>query len=304
MSTLSLDRIRRGLQSPNLFLREGNRLYYRFSVKFSTNNRDVDIFAEDWDNLLILDACRFDIFSDHHTLPGQLESKISPASSTVEFLEHQIGNRTLLDTVYVTANPQLYRNRDHLSAEFHDEIHIWKEEGWDEELRTVLPETVTEYALRANREYPNKRLLIHYIQPHYPFLGPTGRKYFEGGKLDFWQDLMTGKKEYDPDVLWDAFVENLKIAMPAVRDAMQSLEGKTVVTADHGQMLGERSWPFPIREYGHPRGIYTEELVKVPWLIYERGERREIRDEPQRHPCDTDVESDVITDRLESLGYK
>lgn len=304
MGTLSLDRIRRGLRSPNLFLREANRLYYRISAKLSANTRGVDIFAEDWDDLLILDACRFDMFSDNYTLPGQLETRISPASSTVEFLEYQIGNRKLLDTVYVTANPQLYRNRDRQSAEFHDEIHIWKEEGWDEELRTVRPETVTEYATRANKEYPNKRLLVHYIQPHYPFLGPTGRKYFEGGKLDFWQDLMTGKKEYDPDVLWDAFVENLEIAMPAVRDAMESLEGKTVVTADHGQMIGERSWPFPIREYGHPRGIYTEELVKVPWLIYEQGERREIRDEPQRHPRDTDIESDVVTDRLESLGYK
>jgi hypothetical protein len=41
----------------------------------------------DWDNMVILDACRFDIFRDHSTLEGQLESMISVGDYTWEWME-------------------------------------------------------------------------------------------------------------------------------------------------------------------------------------------------------------------------
>lgn len=44
-------------------------------------------------------------------------------------------------------------------------------------------------------------------------------------------------------------------------------DGTTVVTSDHGNHLGEFATPFPIRLYGHPEGIRTPELIRVPWLV-------------------------------------
>lgn len=42
-------------------------------------------------------------------------------------------------------------------------------------------------------------------------------------------------------------------------------------------MLNERARPFPIREWGHPSGIYTSQLVRVPWLVCDHdGERKDI----------------------------
>ena len=48
---------------------------------------------QDWDNVIILDACRFDIFSELNHIPGNLECKISNASSSDEFFEKNLGKR-------------------------------------------------------------------------------------------------------------------------------------------------------------------------------------------------------------------
>src|SRR6056297_1717045 len=107
-----LSQLRRGLSTPSLFLREANRLYYRRMNRWSHNVNGIDIFSEDWDNFVILDACRYDIFRNQSELPGHLESRTSKGSSTVEFLKANFDGRDLRDTVYVTANPQLYWKRD------------------------------------------------------------------------------------------------------------------------------------------------------------------------------------------------
>jgi hypothetical protein len=86
---------------------------------------------------------------------------------------------------------------------------------------------------------------------------------------------------------------------------METLSGKTVVTADHGQMIGERSFPIPFHEHGHPPGIYTEELLSVPWLVHTNGPRREITAEelPTREQAD-DGDETVVSERLRHLGYR
>jgi hypothetical protein len=245
------------------------------------------------------------MFATHNDLQGRLESRISRASATKEFLKANFDGRDLRDTVYVTASPILYRNRDRVDVDFHHVYNIWKEDGWDDQYRTVLPETVTEYAKEANERFPDKRLLIHFLQPHYPFIGPTGRKHFDLDQLNFrWRDVMTGSLEIDDGILWSAFVENLELVLPHVEELLNCLEGKTVVTADHGQMMGERSWPLPHREYGHPPGIYTKQLVKVPWFIGEYETRRDVVSEVATDENrEGSVDDDVVEDRLKQLGY-
>lgn len=197
----------------------------------------------------------------------------------------------------------LYRNRDKVDVEFYDIIDIWKEEGWDEESRTVLPETVNEVALRAAERYPNKRLLIHYLQPHFPFIGPLGREQFDGDRLNFrWMDMTTGKLGTDPDVVRAAYRENLELVLPYVDTLLHSLQGKTVVTSDHGQMLGERGFPIPVPGYGHPPGIYNDALTRVPWHEYTNGSRKQITAEEPTLEHD-DVDDSIVSDRLEHLGY-
>jgi hypothetical protein len=82
----------------------------------------------------------------------------------------------------------------------------------------------------------------------------------------------------------------------------EKLDGKTVVTADHGEMLGARSSPVPVTEYAHPARNYVPELVKVPWLVFE-GDRRTVTAE---EPLDYREKQDIHASsekRLKALGY-
>jgi hypothetical protein len=310
-----LRQLRRALDHPKLLVRELNRLYHTRLNRRPYNPDGIDIVAADWDNLFILDACRYDAFATQSDLPGQLERRRSRGSMTAEFLKANFDGREMHDTVYVTATPMFYwnRNRGDVEATFHHDINVWRDEGWNDEFNTVLPETMVEYTKRAAEEYPNKRLLVHFVQPHFPAIGPTGRERPELNSLQVWDEIDTGDLDLPDSVLRQAFRENLDAVLPHVADLMETLSGKTVVTADHGQMLGERSFPLPFREYGHPPGIYTDELLTVPWLAHTNGPRREIvaeapDSEPERGdetgPADmNDVDEDVVTDRLEDLGY-
>jgi hypothetical protein len=260
--------------------------------------------------LVILDACRYDLFRDNWDYPGELQRRTSRASATAEFLFANFDGCDLRDTVYVTASPQLYRNEDKLDCTFHSVVNVWSEDGWNENLGTVKPETVTKYAKRAVADYPDKRLIVHYIQPHFPFIQSDTD--FDKGHLDkpvserednMWIQMMKGNLAVSRNEVWQLYQDNLLTTLPHVYDLLDETSGKSVVTADHGNIIGERAFPIPIREWGHPRGIYTEELVTVPWLVHNSGQRRSIKpSEPVRDT--TDIEDSVVEDRLEQLGYK
>lgn len=299
--------LRRGLNNPKLLLREMNKLYFSRGRRYKFNRSGVDIFEEDWDNLLILDACRYDMFAEHATLPGRLEKRRSRGSSTREFLRGNFAERDLTDTVYVTANPQLSRHHERLDPALHAVRNVWHGDGWDDDVGTVPPETTTECAREVSEQFPDKRLVVHYIQPHYPFIEADTD--FDKGQLEdedtppsFWQRIMRGTLDVPADTIWEAYVENLERALPHVESLVEDLPGKTVVTSDHGNMVGERSFPIPIREWGHPAGQYTDELVEVPWHVVDSESRKRIVAElPERESDDSD-DGDV-TERLRDLGY-
>ncbi|WP_122089312.1 alkaline phosphatase family protein [Halalkalicoccus subterraneus] len=301
-------RLRRALHNPVLFLRGINRLFYRRLGTREYNPDGIDVFAADWDTLILLDACRYDMFERCADLPGRLERRRSRGSTTVEFLQANVAGRDLSDTVYVTANPQLYQHRASIRPAFHEVVDVWREDGWDEDHGTVLPGTLTAYARQAVERHPNKRLVVHYMQPHYPFLGSDAG--FDKGHLDgtgveaenVWNRLLQGTLDLDRSEIWRLYDENLERVLPSVEELLTELDGKTVVTADHGNMIGERAFPVPFREWGHPRGIYTDELVDVPWLVSESGPRRRITRGTVEERAGT-VEENVVTDRLRNLGY-
>jgi len=291
----------RGLRNPDLIRKELNKLYYRRGNLWSYNQSGIDVFEEDWDALLILDACRYDLFEERNTLDGRLERRESRASSTEEFLRANFDGRRLHDVVYVTANPQLYRKE--IDTSLHAVRNVWRDEGWEERYRTVLPGTMTEWALETAREFPNKRLVIHYMQPHYPFIGATGREHFDLESLAFWDRIESGEIDVSDAIVERAYRENLDLAFLHLEELIAGLEGKTVVTADHGQMLGERAGILPRRYYGHPGGVYHEHLVSVPWLVVESGGRRETYPEEPVPDAIDDPDEETVESRLRNLGY-
>lgn len=303
----TLRHLKQGIKSPNLLARELNRHYYQRRSGPDFNRKGVDIFEEDWDTLVILDACRYDMFEVENSLPGDLISKESRGSNTVEFLCGNFDGKELLDTVYTTANPQLVNNRDRVDVTFYDEINIWNTDRWNNEIGTVRPEQMTEASLEAIDTHPNKRHVIHYLQPHYPFISSNidsetrGVMENEAEGFDIWGQCMRGNISISSQKIWLAYKENLKKCLDSVQNLITEISGKTVVTSDHGNMVGERSAPIPIREWGHPSGIYTKELVTVPWLVYESGDRRDVDFSESKKR--SDIESEIVHNRLEKLGY-
>lgn len=274
------------------------------------------LVERNWDNLVLLDACRYDLFAEvlaDSYLPGELEKRQSVASGTPGYVAKNFSGDRFHDVVYVTANP--YVNTDLPQDTFHAVDPVWQD-GWDDETQTVLPETMGERALAAAAEYPDKRLLIHFNQPHAPFVGEDrlgGRKVSAIRKQALgearpdpgerrptpFEQLARGK--YSREEVWQAYRSNLERAFPVVEDLLGEFEGLTAVTADHGNALGEFARPFPIRVYGHPLGVLIPALTAVPWHRVLNGERKEVTSEP---PVRVDAhESEDVADRLRMLGY-
>jgi hypothetical protein len=104
------------------------------------------------------------------------------------------------------------------------------------------------------------------------------------------------------DVIRD-YEENLAVVLPYIEGLLTELGGKTVVTSDHGNLLGERTSPIPVRDWGHPLSLYAEELVSVPWVTFENGERRQVIAEAYE-PDQRATTDEIVEERLKQLGYK
>jgi len=290
------------LRRPKLLAQGINVLYYKLATHLQDCPSGVDVVNKDWDNLLILDACRYDMFErayrERESLEGNLRCVRSQAPYTNEFLNRNFGGRELHDTVYVTSSPHIHRSNrgevGEIDDDFHAIRHIWRQDHH--------PSTLTDAAMEAVEAFPNKRLVFHYIPPHWPFFGPTGQKLFDGYDDGApWEALTSGEDSVPLDKLRTAYQENLDIALDHVERLIPELNGKTVVTADHGQLLGEREFPIPIRGYGHP-GLRVPELVEVPWLEVPVERRRQIRSEPPETTEET-IDNGRAVEALKDLGY-
>lgn len=267
----------------------------------------VHVMDEDWDNLLILDACREDLFRETVDLSpfDSYRTVTSLGSATGEWTRNNFTDRKFGDTVYVTANPFLTR---YAPDSFHELIEVWRE-SFDDEKQTVPPDSVTESFREAVAEYPNKRVVAHYMQPHYPFRKMSYMGWHPDGILEGkaheevhtpWDALQAGL--VDRKAVMEAYRDNLKYVMESVSEVVDDLPGKTVVTSDHGNMAGEWGLPFPVRIYGHPERLRFPELVTVPWAEVDNGPRKEIVEEGVTEL--SAEEGDLVEQRLEELEYR
>ncbi|WEL16721.1 hypothetical protein SVXHr_0541 [Halorhabdus sp. SVX81] len=239
-----------------------------------------------------------------------VKSITSPASESGTFIEKTFAGRTLHDTVYVTSNPHIKYH----TLDFHHIENLLKTD-WDNDLNTVLPADAIKSMKEMTEKFPNKRVILHMMQPHFPFIGPQGQTFDHGGiemhlpadeqgtAPNPWFGIWSG--HFDLDDVIGAYVENLEIVLPLVASLVDYLskEGKTVVTADHGNLVGERTRPVPIRTYGHPPFIYHPNLITVPWVEIHGEQRRTITEQPPTS-ADHQMTDEVIDDRLTALGYK
>lgn len=310
-SHFTIKNVRRALNNPRLIRREVHRLCslpfnHGFGYYVDRKNAEsIDMMEEDWDNLLILDACRSDYFEDQHGFSGNSTRVVSPGKMSWEFMQQTFLDRQFHDTIYITSNPFATRLPD--DTFFKTEYLI---QQWDDEIGTINPEDVAAAAMEAHRDYPKKRLIIHFMQPHRPYLGPIAEELRErvdlkgyrnqGEGLQIWGAVKEG--EVAIQEVRGAYSESLDIVLDVVKGLLKQIDGKSVITADHGEMLGERVFPFTSRVWGHSEGFSTPTLRRVPWLEVPAESRRDIK-ESDSIKTGEDLNKETVNERLAALGY-
>lgn len=136
--------------------------------RFGSRASAVSVMEEDWDNLFILDACRADLFeSVADTEDFDTYQRVtSLGSMTEEWTEQNFQSREFGDVVYVSCSPITSRAAPDA---FHELVEVWRE-AFEDERKTVMPGQMANAAREAHELYPDKRLIVHFLQPHIPFV--------------------------------------------------------------------------------------------------------------------------------------
>jgi len=260
------------------------------------------IFDEEWDICVLLDACRADElarFCDQYEWLSTVDRYPSLASCTWNWLPRTMDRSsatTLEDTVYVSANP--FTERYCSANQFHELDEVWRY-AWNEEAGTVYPRPVTDRAIHHWRNTDAPRLLVHYLQPHVPFLtedsqslSRTNFDHDETSVLDSWDRVTRGELSRKTTI--SRYRTTLKRVLDDVDLLLSNVDAdRVVVTSDHGEAFGE--WGL----YGHPPNIDLPSLTKVPWVETTATNLQTY------HPDEYKQTSSVVTqtEQLQALGY-
>jgi hypothetical protein len=200
------------------------------------------------------------------------------------------------ETAFICGNPHSDWLLDGDDFQLLDEV--WRY-GWDDDLGTLPPRTLTDRAINVGRSQSPERMIVHYMQPHYPFLSQprldAGIDIDRFGELPWdnvWDRLRKG--EIDQSKVWEAYRDNLSRVLEDVSLLLENIEAETaVITSDHGNALGE--WGI----YGHPIHMPIAQIQMVPWIETTATDKH-------THEPATEHESTVDSDiehRLRQLGY-
>ena len=273
---------------------------YRYKV----NGEKIDILNDNWDVLIILDACRYDYFVEATDIKAK--KAISPSTCTPEFLFKVMSRRLDMDLVYVSGNayinskgvplPKSSGYKFNAINHFKKIIDVW-DKGWSKELGTVHPEEMNKYSIVSMQLRKDKRHIIHYVQPHEPYIyygggiggagygapnntikvkgkiARTMNKIFPNETVWKWAYRFGQLPERGKGMLWikygregliKAYKEDIKLVMDYVIKLKALFPNKKfLITADHGELLGEK------KRYGHTNiRKRHQKLVEVPWIKF------------------------------------
>jgi hypothetical protein len=260
--------------------------------------RGTNVYEREWDLLVVLDACRVDLLqsvADEYDFLGDIERVESVGSMSKEWMAKTFTDEhanEVAETAYVTSNVFSERMLD--ADRFETLEEVWRD-GWDGTADTVLPRTMTDRAIRIARENDPDRLIVHYVQPHHPFVDLDAgfdADPFGPALSDTVVDALR-KGKIDRERFWKAYQDNLRLALDDVELLLSNVDAERVaITADHGDALGE--WGI----YDHPVGCLHPAVRTVPWATTTATDRDTHDPEIDREVDDSDVE-----DRLQALGY-
>lgn len=320
------------------------------------------IFKRDYDYLFILDACRYDVLSEvyNNYFDGELKRVDSQGTMTKEWVENTFIGENLDDVIYISGNPWVNSIQPMEGVDVRDVFYKIKD-GWNREwsarTETTMPSGLTKILRKVEIQHPDKKKIIHMMQPHAPYLDLVTKEHtrrhkaidktidklnnitnwFNSGKEDpeevenipfvnkegnnirkkighflvdnFGKNNITRLRALlgipptpiwgvllreGPESLREHYKYNLNRALYEIKKVRKALDGKFVISADHGELLGEqlkdidneyheefyedgnennslKSYVHLKRNgkkllYGHPKEFSLPLLKHVPWL--------------------------------------
>jgi hypothetical protein len=282
---------------------------------FGTNVYDLE-----WDVLIILDACRVDALravAEDYEFIDRVDEMWSVGSRSDEWMSNTFTTDLRSEvnrTHYVTGNghvEKIFRQKEFPPENNTPPLDLsrWRvvnldafgaiDDLWqthhDETYHTVLPRDITDHAIRAGREHDAGRLMIHYMQPHRPYVGRAVR---EGRKptaieREGYKRLESGDASHE--AVYEAYMDTLRFVLDDVRILLENLDAERVlITADHGEAFGE------LGAYGHPEGFLHPAVRKVPVVATTASDKR-------TREVDIDARDGIavnLEEHLADLGYR
>ncbi|MFD1633359.1 PglZ domain-containing protein [Haloplanus ruber] len=284
-----------------------------------------NIYDYEWDALVILDACRVDALrqvANEFDFLDTIGSKWSRGSTSKEWLDNTFVEKhrsKVAQTAYVTANSfarklqwdKLDRldyvlcsgstlassnfleglvKSDQLSAsDFLYFDSLWDRMVGESSHHEIHPKVVTDRAIDAGRNTDCDRLIVHYMQPHHPFI-------YKDQLDDLHQNPFQYLDSQDArNKVWNAYIENLRFVLDYVSTLLDNLNAKKVViTSDHGELFGKYLKT-------HPVGVMHPNLRKVPWTTATATDNK--THQTDKYNIDDSLKEKEIKDRLADLGY-
>jgi len=268
-----------------------------------------ELLRRPWNVLLILDACRADTFRDLEPAAAAVRSLGRDTREWTErFMSCVLPRCGMPEVLWFTANPVVDSALGDMNARGVRTVRLW-ETAWEligpERIPSVHPgrvnAAVEEYlALYGQPE----RMLVQYLQPHSPYIGDIPLALTQWGELPDRLSRLASKMRTPMQAVregilgWDqvraAYRANLRLVLEHARQLAGALKGRVIITADHGELLGEDG------RFGHDPSFHHKELYLVPWLESDNGafEPAAVAEEGEGRGDAATLEA-----RLRSLGY-
>jgi len=263
-------------------------------MSYLIDGKEIDLIGSDWKYLAILDAARYDYFKEvwiKMKLGGTLKLAKSNTLSTPAWIQN-FKDKDCKDIIYFNTVIKFdYWLPKHNMFKVH---HLW-DTHWDKELGTIHPKSVNEKFLEEYKKHPDKRFVLHYMQPHGPHITIGGqpsetkeqhvmderyvpkekkllRDYISGhlSESQAWTikkylhiksgiPIEAHYRKFGKEGVIEVYKNEIKLGLSYVVDLMEKTKGKWLITADHGVTVGEKG------RFGLCY-IDTKEVREVPWL--------------------------------------
>lgn len=273
-----------------------------------------NIYDEEWDLCVIIDACRADMFHEvadsYDWMVSESRTRRSVGAATRNWLRRTFTadrQDKMAQTDYVMGNAYADLILDADDFQTLDKVY---EYAWDHEVGATPARAVTERGIDTARNGAGDRLIVHYLQPHFPSIPDhlgynMNREAFRNHSLDeggvewdgVWPALENG--EVTAERVWEAYRENLRYVLNEVELLLQNVDAENaILSSDHGNAFGEW-WA-----YGHPSGVFVPVNRNVPYVEVAANDEETIEPSLERHEAATEDSEEAVNERLAALGYR